>query len=420
LPKIIWRADGDRRRAVSGKKYAQAEKYYLQAYQKNPDDLNICYHLGLCCYFEHKLTEASSYCRQVLRLQPRNAEAQALLDRLEKDDADGLSHLELGIQWYRLGEYSFALMEFSQSLLQDPGSVEAQFNLAATRYKMGQMAEAEAEIEECLRLEQAHPGALYLRGVLHEALGESVKAQDSFNELSQTNHNDTYAKRAAQRMALFEITPTTASFYGSVKTFSGFNQTWGLVGEPGLDTSALDGELCTLLGWSQGGGAGVNVYISSGWAETQLNGVEGSEVWKNLGISCGPAIARNWTLVLADDVQLQDFRSQEQYGHEQATAGFQFQHADLAFQILGQWLWEEFPPTPDTNSNSALLTLAGGHPLGGGCQIQCVYSRRWNQARNTILDFDSNGLSTVFNRDGATWGLDGGGPTGRLSLFSWE
>ena len=62
--------------------YKEAEKLFLKILEKEPDNLDALYHLGVLKEVIHDIEKAKKYYERVLEIDPENKEARERLDKL--------------------------------------------------------------------------------------------------------------------------------------------------------------------------------------------------------------------------------------------------------------------------------------------------------------------------------------------------
>jgi hypothetical protein len=355
--------------------------------------------------------------------QKDGGQATGLSDPVDVNSFESFSsHNDKGLYWFRTRNYQFALLEFSQAALELPSSASVHFNLAVTRFKLGQYPETEREVLQCLVLDPRHQGARYLKGLLDETIGESKKALLVFNEIAQINPGDTYAQRALQRSLPSASGPVRSKFYGSVRTFTGLTQNWAHTSNTLQSPFVSLGELNTLLGWAaQDSPMRANVFASAGVSRKQLNEGEFWDIWKNLGLSINPVLNPGLSLVAGYDFQQEVLGSWEQYRHHQGTLGIQF-HGPIMdlLRIQAQCLFEDYPQYQGMNSIGWLASVMGMHFLGNEFSMQWSFSHRWNKAAVETYDFYSDGLNlALLKRNVNRWEMDAGLGAQRANYASY-
>src|SRR5271157_4505442 len=145
----------------------QAEQFYRQILQVDPQHVGALHLLGLLAHQVGRSDLAIEYISQALRLQPEYAEA----------------HSNLGFALGKQGKLTEAVASYQQALRLKPDYAEAHSNLGLALVDQGRLTEAVASYQQALRLKPelaaAHSNlglALVEQGMLTEAVASYQQA----------------------------------------------------------------------------------------------------------------------------------------------------------------------------------------------------------------------------------------------------
>ncbi len=122
--------------------------------------------LGMAMAKQNRLTEATRYYTEAIRLWPRNTQA----------------HHNLGNVLRRQGKTQEALEQYREALRLKPTFAEAHNNLGAVLADQGQLAEAIRHYTAALQLQPAYPGAHYNLGNALSKQGKMQEALEQYRE----------------------------------------------------------------------------------------------------------------------------------------------------------------------------------------------------------------------------------------------
>jgi predicted O-linked N-acetylglucosamine transferase (SPINDLY family) len=139
----------------------QAEQFYRQVLQQDPNHIDALYLCGTVCHVQSRMEEALVLYRRALTIRPRHAEVNNNLGAV------------LAVQ----GRYEEAIACYRQALSAKPNYGDAFNNLGISLTELGRMDEAVASLEQAIRLNPRDPScyfnlgrALQKRGRLDDAV----------------------------------------------------------------------------------------------------------------------------------------------------------------------------------------------------------------------------------------------------------
>ncbi len=147
---------------LESKDYAKAVETFQQAVAGNPRSADAYYRLGLALQGQGSQDKAIQSLKKALALNPQfpqareslgNIYGQQGLDALRQGNPDGAADLlrqavslnpksdkslnNLGVALGQQGRYAESVSAFQQAALANPNNTQAQFNLGATQYALG-------------------------------------------------------------------------------------------------------------------------------------------------------------------------------------------------------------------------------------------------------------------------------------------
>lgn len=147
-------------------RFADAERGYLAALQRVPDDVDALHLLGLLRHQQGRHNEAVVLLRRAVELRPRF----------------GGAHLNLGNAWKALRQFEEAQASYRAAIAVQPEFAHAHFNLANTLVTLEKHEEAIDHFEQALRLQPNNPAAFNNLGNALMALKRHEAAAGAFHK----------------------------------------------------------------------------------------------------------------------------------------------------------------------------------------------------------------------------------------------
>lgn len=101
---------------------------------------------------------------------------------LDKDPENAEVHYNLGLIYRKTMQLDDAIREYREAIRVDPGNMKYHNNLAAALVVKGQKAEAVKEYEEALRIEPKNATLHFNRGFALDEMGELQEAKKEYEE----------------------------------------------------------------------------------------------------------------------------------------------------------------------------------------------------------------------------------------------
>ncbi|CAB3781545.1 tetratricopeptide repeat protein [Pararobbsia alpina] len=147
-------------------RFADAERGYLAALQRVPDDVDALHLLGVLRHQQGRNDEAVVLLRRAVELRPRF----------------GGAHLNLGNAWKALRQFEKAQASYRAAIAVQPEFAHAHFNLANTLVTLDKHEEAIDHFEQALHLQPNNPAALNNLGNALMALKRHEAAVGAFHK----------------------------------------------------------------------------------------------------------------------------------------------------------------------------------------------------------------------------------------------
>jgi tetratricopeptide (TPR) repeat protein len=147
-------------------RFADAERGYLAALQRVPDDVDALHLLGVLRHQQGRHNEAVVLLRRAVELRPRF----------------GGAHLNLGNAWKALRQFEEAQASYRAAIAVQPEFAHAHFNLANTLVTLEKHEEAIDHFEQALRLQPNNPAAFNNLGNALMALKRHEAAAGAFHK----------------------------------------------------------------------------------------------------------------------------------------------------------------------------------------------------------------------------------------------
>jgi tetratricopeptide (TPR) repeat protein len=147
-------------------RFADAERGYLAALQRVPDDVDALHLLGVLRHQQGRHNEAVTLLRRAVELRPRF----------------GGAHLNLGNAWKALRQFEEAQASYRAAIAVQPDFAHAHFNLANTLVTLEKHEEAIDHFEQALRLQPNNAAAFNNLGNALMALKRHEAAAGAFHK----------------------------------------------------------------------------------------------------------------------------------------------------------------------------------------------------------------------------------------------
>lgn len=151
--------------------FKDALKYYQEATQKSPENVEAWTGLGSCYDGLDKSDEAIAAFQQAIHLDPRNP----------------AGYFNLGRYYRKLGRYPDAVAAYLQATKIDPEHAPAYFALGQLYGKMGEYERGEEAFKQVIRIIPNHAPAYYYIGLTYFEAGRYREAVTSYQEALQIN-----------------------------------------------------------------------------------------------------------------------------------------------------------------------------------------------------------------------------------------
>lgn len=202
--------------------YTSALRELTKAQQMNPDDPFVYDALGVCYLVKQRIPDAIANFKKAVALNPgftpaRNNLGSAYLEAQEWDAAievfkeitqDVLyatPHFplsNLGLAYYRKGDYPAALGYYKEALKIKPDFLNAQLGMGRTYLAMNQGSLALRYLEQAVRQAGKNPELYYDLGEAYLLTGKTDQALFSYETVIDLAQQDSeLAKKAQQRIA---------------------------------------------------------------------------------------------------------------------------------------------------------------------------------------------------------------------------
>ncbi len=176
---------------------------YKQEVEKNPDDAEAHYNLGVAYYKSGKHKKAIESYKQAIKINPDDAHVHANLGatyyelgmykemiesckraiRINPDNAD--VHASLGYTYYETGKYKEAFESYKQAIRINPDDAEAHFFLGVAYDESGKYEEAIESYKQAIRIDPDGVKAHYNLGVAYDKSGKYKETIESYKQASR-------------------------------------------------------------------------------------------------------------------------------------------------------------------------------------------------------------------------------------------
>jgi len=177
--------------------YEEALSYFEEVVKKNPRNADAYFYIGVCNGKLGRYTEAAEAFKQAIRdyAEAHNylGVAYAELGRykeaveafkqaihIEPDDAN--AHYNLGVTYVELGYHKRAVEAFKQAICIKPDLIEAQYNLGMIYGKLGRYEEATEAFKQAIRIDPHIAEAHCNLGLIYGKFGHYKEAVKAFKQ----------------------------------------------------------------------------------------------------------------------------------------------------------------------------------------------------------------------------------------------
>jgi len=180
--------------------YMDADKWFTQALNWDPQNPQLLYYLGRTKYNENRFDEAVTLFEQCLSANPRNVKAKDNLGlsyqglgKIEQAEAafreaielqSGAAHRDAG-PYLNLGSllvenerFEPAVPYLQTALTTDPHEVRAHRALGKAYLHLGRLTEAQTELEESVRMQPDHAATHFVLAQVYRRRGLADKAKE--------------------------------------------------------------------------------------------------------------------------------------------------------------------------------------------------------------------------------------------------
>ncbi|HPC04230.1 MAG TPA: tetratricopeptide repeat protein [Syntrophales bacterium] len=213
---------------LKSKAYTQALEEFLEADRQNPKNPEVPYYLGIAYYGKGLRPEATVSFRRAVRLNPDYSEAWNYLGTLllESGDYDGAvdaysralknvlfknpgtSLYNLGIAYFRKGDYGRSVQAFEESLRRDPNTVLAPLihkNMGISFLKWGNYGKAIDSLRKSAELSPYIAETHYWLGLACIEAGRQGEGMEELGIAESYGKDTEYGLLAKKKLA--EISP---------------------------------------------------------------------------------------------------------------------------------------------------------------------------------------------------------------------
>jgi tetratricopeptide (TPR) repeat protein len=188
------------------------------ALKKRPDDAMLNFWFGIAARDMGKLAEAHAQFEKAAKLDPKRADpvVENVLEAIERGKlSDALQIADASVNGVDAGErfrvrsakalafarrrqFTEAEEEFKKALAENPRDSDTRARFAELLVAMKRLPDAEAQVDEALKMDGKNPTVLLASGAIAEARGELKQARDRYEEAMQMAPNafEPYARAA--------------------------------------------------------------------------------------------------------------------------------------------------------------------------------------------------------------------------------
>ena len=157
--------------------YVAALTCFQKAIEKNPQDANVWFYLGVCYGELGRYQDATESYKQAIRIQPDDAEA----------------HNNLGVTYGKLGRYQDAVESYKQAIKIEPDYAKAYSNLGKSYGKLDRYQDATESLKQVIRIKPADADAYYGLGLIYGKLGRYQDEIESYKQAIRIKPDDAKA-----------------------------------------------------------------------------------------------------------------------------------------------------------------------------------------------------------------------------------
>lgn len=155
------------------------------------------------------IEEAAKELQQIVRVAPQGSsvyrQSRSLLLKVKKmqdDQAEqkALTHIDMGKDFFRSGQYETAENEFFKALSLDPENAEVHKDLALLYYNQGKLKQAYEESKKAIALDKTLKEAYVVLGSLYAKKGRTQDALRTLKRVNEVSHRKDAVDELANRM----------------------------------------------------------------------------------------------------------------------------------------------------------------------------------------------------------------------------
>jgi tetratricopeptide (TPR) repeat protein len=153
--------------------------------------------------------EAEAELKRIIQTAPQDSsvarQSRSMLLKVRKklDQATfdkAATHVDMGKDFFRSGQYEMAETEFNKALSLDPDNAEAYKDKALLYYNQGQLQEAFEACKRAIALDRTKKEAYVVLGSLYARKGRNEDAVKALKRVSQVSQNNDAVDELASRM----------------------------------------------------------------------------------------------------------------------------------------------------------------------------------------------------------------------------
>jgi tetratricopeptide (TPR) repeat protein len=209
---------------LSKRQFSKAEALIRDRIQRNPDDADAHYLLGVMYYFQGQIGLTVENLRKALALEPRHTDAAVCLsvlfndlgkydeakkvfeqanqsitqhkstDSLGADRKFAVKHLEIADLYFRYRRYDEAIEEYGKAARLDPTALEIRIRRAKAYAKKGFLTRSMQELQQLKREYPSFSPARIQLGLLHYSQGNVLDAELEWESVFQLEPKNSEAQ----------------------------------------------------------------------------------------------------------------------------------------------------------------------------------------------------------------------------------